>query len=391
MPATSAYQAGVDTTGVQISYAVESTWGTLPAVQFRALRIMSEGLRGQKTRARPDEIRIDRQASAGVTTQESAGGPIAFALSYGTYDDLLGTLLGADWSAALSITAGTLAVAAPGTITHGTGGALAGIEVGQWVRLSGFTNAANNVVVQVLANTGTVLTVASAAPLVTEAASTGRSITTNGGLKNGTQVQSLYLQKRFASNLWTRYPGGYVGSATLQATQGQFLQGSMEILAQREISNTADASSGAIIAAPTARVMDPVAGTIGFVANGAIQPRCTAFSIQMQNAGAAMQYALGSAAAQGMMPGVFTASGSVTLYFADFNLYARFVAETQEILGFSARDNLGQTYGISIPAGNIMNPQITAGGPGQAVMAVFEIECNPHPTLGHTLRIDRMP
>lgn len=391
MPATSAFQAGVDTTGTQISYAIEATWGTLPAVQFRALRIMSEGLRGQKTRSRPDEIRLDRQASAGVTTAESAGGPISFALSYGTYDDLLATLMGADWSAPLSITAGTLAVAAPGTITHGTASALAGVEVGQWVRLSGFTNPANNVVAQVLTNTGTVMTVATAAPMVTEAASTGRSIATNGGLKNGAQVQTLYVQKRFASNLWTRYPGSYVNSATLQATQGQFLQGSMELIASREINNTADASTGAIIAAPTGRVMDPVAGVIGFVANGAVQPRCTAFSIQMQNSGAAMQYALGSAAAQGMMPGVFTASGSATLYFANFDLYARFLAETQEILGFSARDAAGATYGISIPAGNLMNPQITAGGPGQAVMAVFEIECNPHPTLGHTLRIDRMP
>jgi hypothetical protein len=390
MPATSAFQAGVDTTGTQISYAVEATWSTLPAVQFRALRIMSEGLGGQKTISQPDEIRLDRQASAGVTTAESAGGPISFALSYGTYDDLLGTLLGADWGTALNINTGTLAITAPGTVTHGTGGALASIEVGQWVRLGGFTNPANNVVAQVLTNTGTVLTVATAAPLVTEGAAS-RTITTNGFLKNGTQVQTLYVQKRFASNLWMRYPGAFVSSATLQATQGQFLQGSIELMAQQEINNTSDASTGAIIAAPTGRVMDPVAGVIGFVANGAVQPRCTAFSIQIQNSGAAMQYALGSAQAQGMMPGVFTASGSATLYFANFDLYTRFKNETQEIIGFSARDAAGATYGISIPAGNLTNPQIKAGGPGQAVMAVFEVRAFPHPTLGHTLRIDRMP
>lgn len=390
MPQTAAYQAGVDTTAVQISYAVEATWGTLPAVQFRALRVMSESLRGQKTRARPDEIRLDRQASAGVTTQESAGGAIAFALSYGTYDDLLGTLLGADWGTALNIS-GTIGITAPGTVTHSTANALSAVELGQWVRLGGFTNSANNVVAQVLTNNGTTMTVATAAPLVTEVAAAGRTVTTNGFLKNGTQVQSLYLQTRFASNLWLRYPGAFIASATLQAQQGQFLSGSLEVLAQRELSATSDASTGAIIAAPTGRVMDPVAGVIGFVANSAVQTRCTSFSIQMQNAGAAMQYALGSASAQGMMPGVFTASGSVQLYFADFNLYTRFLNETQEILGFSVRDSTGQTYGISIPAGNLMNPQIDAGGPGQSVMATFEIECNPHPTLGHTLRIDRMP
>jgi hypothetical protein len=99
MPATTSYQAGVESTLVRLGYVQETAWGVAPAAgKLKALRYTGESLRGQKTRARPQEINQNRAASAAVTTEESASGNIDFALSYGTYDDLLAGLLKNDWA-----------------------------------------------------------------------------------------------------------------------------------------------------------------------------------------------------------------------------------------------------------------------------------------------------
>jgi hypothetical protein len=99
MPATTSYQAGVESTLVRLGYVQETAWGIAPAPgKLKALRYTGESLRGQKTRARPGEINQNRASSAGVTTEESASGNIDFGLSYGTYDDLLAGLLKNDWA-----------------------------------------------------------------------------------------------------------------------------------------------------------------------------------------------------------------------------------------------------------------------------------------------------
>ncbi|EHM01422.1 hypothetical protein HMPREF9946_02161 [Acetobacteraceae bacterium AT-5844] len=100
MAATTNYQAGVESNLVRLGYVQETAWGVAPspAGKLKALRFTSESLRGQKTRQRPTEINTTRSASAAITTEETASGNIDFALSYGTYDDLLAGLLKADWS-----------------------------------------------------------------------------------------------------------------------------------------------------------------------------------------------------------------------------------------------------------------------------------------------------
>ncbi|WP_160119640.1 phage tail tube protein [Rhodovarius lipocyclicus] len=390
MAPTTGYAAGFAAEDTEISYAIESVWATLPSVAFKALRYTSVNMRGQKRRGRPQEIRADRQAAAAVTLSEEAGGQIGFGFSYGAYDDLLAGLLGNDWAAGPAITSSTVSVAAFNRIETTTPGLFAGIEPGQFVRLAGFSNATNNQVVLVFDNVGdTILWVIAPTPLVVESAAAGHQVLSSGTLRNGNQFQSFFLQRRFGSTMFLRYPGCFPRSASLQAQTGQFLNGTFDLLAQDETKSITNASTGSVIAAPTGRVHDPVGGVVGFIANTAVQPRCTRFGLNIANEGAAGQYALGSAKAQGVLPGVFTLSGSCELFFADFALYDMFRAETPDVMGFITRSALG-TYGIGLPHTNLMNPQITAGGPGQPVMATFDIEGNPHPTLGYTLRIDRI-
>ncbi len=175
MAATTGYQAGVETNNTQISYAPEAVWGTLPASAFQAIRYLRETLGGTKTRQRPQEINQTREASAAITTQQAASGAIDFALSFGTFDDLFSAALGSDWQTpvALAGAAGDISLtnvsSTSATLGSTTAGKFTAINAGQWIRLLGFTNAANNGLYRVAAKVGsTSLTLTSLVATVTE-------------------------------------------------------------------------------------------------------------------------------------------------------------------------------------------------------------------------------
>ena len=96
---TTGYQAGAESNLVRMSYGPEANWSVKPGVAFKNIRLMSENLSSTKTRNRPAELDPTGQVSSAITTQLAAGGGINFALSYGTFDDFLASVLGGAWTA----------------------------------------------------------------------------------------------------------------------------------------------------------------------------------------------------------------------------------------------------------------------------------------------------
>lgn len=394
MPATAAYAAGLEANNAQISYAPEATWGQAPATTFQAIRFTGETLTGTKTRTRPQEINGTREAAAAVTTQESAGGQINFALSYGTYDDLLASALGADWQAfqVIAGVAADVAFTGPSKILISTtAGKYANINVGQFVRQLGFTNPANNGIFKVIQKVSPQqIQLSSAANCVTETPTGTLAQLRASAITNGILFKSLYLQERFASAVWLAYPGAYVTAFTLTGGIGQYLSGSFTVAAKSQSKAVADASTGGILAAPSGRVHDPVGNFVGTWWNGVpIAAVVESFTVTGTNDGAAADYGLGSPLAAGMRGGTMLVSGKLKLYFKDFVYYDLFKAETAGALDIITSDAAGNTYVIGITNANLMNPLIQAGGVNQPVMAEFDIEGNPA-TGGGTIRIDRL-
>lgn len=385
---TTGFQAGVEANDVELSYGKEAVWTTKPAIAFQAIRYMSESFGGSKTRARPGEVRTDYQASAATTTQEAATGGVNFALSYGTYDDLLAGLFNADWTTTLAISGVDVA----GTVTgysSATASKFSAIRVGQWIRVAGFVNSANNGFKRVTAVTGTTVTTAQSGAV--EAA--GPSVTIKGSsLQNSTVFQSFYFQKKLSSTMYLTYPGAYCTGGTISASTGQFMQGTLTFLPSSESKATTNQSTGAVLAAPTGNVNDTIAGFNPAEVNGTtIAATVDAISVQIAKDGAQAQYGLGSANAAGLTRGTLTVSGSVRMFFRDFTYYDLYKAETQVNLSYRTLDAAGVGYLLTIPAATLLNPQIVAGGPGQPVMAEFQLEGAPHSTLGYTISLDKMP
>jgi len=95
---TAGYQAGAQSNDTAIAYGLEQNYGVQATGTFQSTRFTGENFRPQETTQRPDEINADIEASQEVVTQTTTSGTLSGALSYGTYDDMLAAVLGADWN-----------------------------------------------------------------------------------------------------------------------------------------------------------------------------------------------------------------------------------------------------------------------------------------------------
>lgn len=401
-----AYAAGLDTSTTAMSYALESAWATLPAVAFQGMRINSSSMKHVKTRTRPPEIRGDRQAAPGLTTQEAASGTIVFPVFYSQgsaasqFDDFMSCLFGGDWQAATTISSAAADII--GTVSGGNfvltagAGKWTGLRPAQLVKLLGFTNAVNNSWYRVLSVTSTVLTLVPQGftPIAeTPAGTTGKVYYSN--LQNGQFFKSIYFQERLdaAATKFFRYPGSYPTKGALTLNLGQFFSASFDFSAQQELKALVDASTGAVVAAPNTKDYDPVGGFKGVYWNDTLLSSAVdQLTLTFDNAGAAGQMGLGSALAQGMLAGTFTASGSLRAYFKDYIMYDSFRAETPGVLSIRTGDQSGNSYSFTMPNTQLlMNNGVTITGPNTSIMAVFDIEASPDTVSGCTVSVDRFP
>jgi hypothetical protein len=393
------FNAGLDSSDTIVRYGEETVWDAVPAVAFQEVRLTGESFSEQKTRTRPEEIKADGFVSHALTTQVQATGGLNFALSFGTYDDLLGGLLNGSFSTDLAIQS----VASTAVITvHDSAGTplptLGGsgfstnntslfdlVVIGSWIRVSGFvTNPGNNGIFRVTdvdtANDEVQVsdTAGGGAGLVDAEVSTGTEVNIQGSnLRNGVEFHSFYFEKQLAAALFLVYSGSYINDGNLNAQVGGFLEGTFNFLCASEASGTSTAGTGPAVAAPTGRVIDTVAGFSQLEQNDvAIAAVVQGISWTVTKNNARAQYGLGAANAQGMARGTIDVNGTMSVYFTDFTLYDLYKAETDQIISFAALDDTGAGYIFTLPGATLMNPTIVAGGPDTDVVSEFELEGN---------------
>lgn len=96
---TTGIRAGASASEVRLALIEETAWGVTPATPaFKTIRLTSENIQPSKNTVRSNELQPDRNVVDEIQVGRSVAGPIAFELSYATFDDLLRSLLFADWS-----------------------------------------------------------------------------------------------------------------------------------------------------------------------------------------------------------------------------------------------------------------------------------------------------
>jgi hypothetical protein len=208
-------------------------------------------------------------------------------------------------------------------------------------------------------------------------------------MRKGDEVQH-YLQ----------YPGAFINNVTIAGQVGQYLTTNFGVIATQELHPSPDSSAGTVTAANSNTVMNAVGGFGGVFWNSAKFSASSngvvdQFSIQLANNGAAMEYGVGSASAAGVIPGTLEVSGQLRMFFSSFTLFDAFKSETAGTLALIARDSSASTansYAISLPNVQLLNPRIQAGGINQPVYATFDIEGSPATQTGFTgsVRVDRL-
>lgn len=402
----SAYQAALESTNTELSYAMESAWATLPATPFQSMRVLSDSLAHKKTRTMPGEVRGDRQTPAGLTTNETASGSIVFPTYFSSdgrsspFEDFLTSSLGGDWQPITKITGigGDIALGADGGLSSPTANKFAGVVVGQTVKLNGFANTVNNGFFRVVSVTDSSHLVTKAVGFVPAAetpAGTAATVTFSC-LKNGLFFKSMYVQHRLDPKPGTkffRYPGSYATSASMTLSLGQFMQATFNMTAQQELRAIVDASTGNVVPAPETRDFDPVGGFKGIFFNDLpLGTGADSTGIDFTNTGAAGENFLGSPLAQGMLGGTFMASAKASIAFRDFTLYDSFRSENKGVFSQHFGDQAGNRYVVTIPqALPLFDSGVAMTGPNKMMTAPITVEAAPDTAAGCTVIVDRIP
>lgn len=394
---TSGNLAGAQANDNQYSYILESTYGTAPtAGAWQRLRLMSENIRANKTRARPQELSTTYESSAAITTQVGVSGTINGALSTGTWDDVLAGALMSDFT---TVTANITAQSGAGSGALNVGATNQIVIVNTdfatvpnlgVLSISGDNAATNGPWAYIKATSSIVFIY----PLLASQVFAGHNLATGASINfktalNGATFKSYSLQAKIGNGFLLR-TGGFVNRIQVSAQHGQFATIATDFQFANEVHNTADAAAGGYTAAPVGTVHDTVYGFAGVMLNGAqaLVNKVTQCSLTIARDGADQDYAMGTPIAVGQRPGSILISGSIQMFFADYTMYDSFQQEAQGMFALTTRDRSGAGYVFFIPNAQMMNPQINAGGKNQPVLATFDIEGNPS-TSGGTMAVGR--
>lgn len=358
-----------------------------------ALRFMSETMKANLKTVQSMEITGDRQVRDVIPVDLDTGGDIAAEWSYGEYDQLLSYALGSTFGNLAGTTGDTgvitVTISAVNTITASAGTPFLNMVPGQWFRMSGMVNAANNNIFQIATVTSTVIT--TAATLINEVAtatakfqagrcSNGISVPTfTMERKNGDLTQFEALRGCAVSNLAIAYKAGAIVSTTftLMGKNAAPMQGTTNL-------------PGTITPSLANTVMNAVSN-VGFITEGGAPLTSTYFqSLDIKIAtNLRMLKGIGNLGPVALQVGDFDAEITFAGYLADASLYNKYLNNTPTSLSLRMTDAAGQAYILTFPYGKYQTAQRPTGGKNQDIILGANFQALKDPVTGVSLIIDR--
>lgn len=377
---------------MQLAYVQESEFGVLKTgSDLQILRYTGESLRQETNTVSSGEIRDDRQVSDVIRTNLNAAGDINVEVSYEAYDDFLkAALMSADWSTPVTIgPITTLSTSDVDNSINDSGNGLATIVANQWVKVSGFTESANNGYFKIVSVAAGKIVV-SGGTLVTEAAGDSVTIAMGAQVANGTTGVSYNIEKMFddLSNEFAILTGMTIDTFSLDIASDQILTGAFGFLGKREVSDTATSGTG-YTAATTGDVMNAVDDVTSILENQASFDTVS-MSLQLQN-NLRSRLQVGSLGAISIGNGVVDLTGTLQAYFESKTTMDKYRNMTATSLAVAIEDGDGNGYVIDMPRVKFTSGQQVAGGQSQDIIADLGFTAFMHATEEVTIRIARFP
>lgn len=391
---------------VSLQFVTETSYGVTPGTTGRALRMTGETLDYALTYTGDKEIRSDRQNVSTTVTNATAGGDIKFHMQYAEYDPFIAGVMqnaavsfgtngvGASFTAILN-TASISAAVIP-TATN----AFEQLKKGQWFKL----NAPGNVNDGLFLRAST-LTAATAGQIFLDASTTltptasaaGASIAASR-FSNGTTMVSFSIERVMADvTQYMCYRGMNVSKMAITFSSGALTDGTFTFMGKDGVSTQSASISGSpVTASQTYTIQNAVKG-VGQLWEAGVPLTSTYIKTLALTVDDTLraQDAIGTLGAVGIGSGTFHVSGTMTVYFADAALYAKYLASTFTSLTISTLDTSKNGYVFTLPNIMITKNTVQAGGKDTDLMANISFEAyadtlNVDSTLQKTLFIDRL-
>ena len=379
-----------DSNRVDLYISEETLWGETPSTPaMTQLRYTGETLAYSKQSGQSEVIRSDRMRDAILELGYSAGGDIKFELAYGSFDTLLSGLFGAAWSTPVNISSSAIAATALTDKFSGAAGMFDTVTVGQWIKVAGFYESANNGIFRVTAKAvgGGDITVDTS--LADEGA--GEAVTFKGSyLRNGIVEKSYLIEKRFTDiTQYIYFDGMRVGGMSLNIAAKQIINGSFTFSGKEGVasaSSVAGSSTAASAAVPLS-----ASANVGTITrnNVALATPLKSITLNVNNNPRAKDR-IGSKAAAGIGLGFFEVTGTVEAYFEDLVLYNLLIGHTVLSLSWRCTDSAGNVVVFTIPSLYFMEGDPKAESGNQDVMLPLTFAAIRNATYNCALQIDIM-
>lgn len=383
-----------DSSKTQVRIFKETTWAETPSTsnKMKNLNVTSENLSQQTNTARSQNIRSDGNTQSINRVGIGAGGDIGVEMNFGVgLEYLMEGCMRSTFATAVAISGTTFSAANSDNSFNDTGsGFVSGnILAGQWIKVAGFTTAANNGYFRVV-SVAAGKVVVEGGTLTDEAA--GDSVTMKGALlKNGTTDQSFLVEvERTDVDVYKYFTGMRIGQNQFTFTPNSLVTGSFTLRGKQMVATDATQGDGSPTAADTTRSMNAVDNIQGVFLGTALSTLdITNFNFSISPA-LRDKNAIGNLAMVGVGSGTQVATINLEAYLDDETLLQDYLNFTTTSLALVIEDVAGNAYVFDFPAVVPATGEDPTGGLDQDITQSLSYEAYLDATLGATIGITKI-
>jgi len=305
-----------------------------------------------------------------VRANIGVSGDINFELTASNFDTFMQyALQSAGWSSpvVLATESSTISFATSDNSINDSGNGFGSAVVGQWIRITGASNAANNGLAKVVSKTAGKI-VCSNITFVLESAGDGDvSITMGAQIVNGVSLSSIHAERKYEdlTNIFARYAGLCFEGMSLAVNSEAMITGSFSLMGKSETSAAASFGSG--YTAPSNKSVMNAVDHVKKVTVGGTVTGVTALSFALANnlRGRTQVASLGPVS---VGSGTCDVSGTAQLYFATQTLMDKYLNFESTTLSLCIDDGTN-AFVFEFPNIRFTSGKRVAGGVNQDIIA----------------------
>lgn len=383
-----------DSSKTQVRIFKETTWGETPSTsnKMKNLNVTSENLSQQTNTARSQNINSTGNTQSINRVGIGAGGDIGVEMNFGVgLEYLMEGCMRSTFATAVAISGTTFSAAASDNSFNDSGSGFVSGNVlpGQWLKVGGFTTAANNGYFRVLSVVAGKIVV-EGGTLVDEAA--GDTVTMKGALlKNGTTDQSFLVEvERNDITIFKYFTGMRVGQNQFTFTPNSLVTGSFTLRGKQMQVATATQGDGSPTAADTTRSMNAVDNIKGVYLGTSLSTLdVTNFNFSISPA-LRDKAAIGNLAMVGIGSGTQIATINLEAYLEDETQLQDYLNFTETSLALVIEDGVGNAYIFDFPSVVPATGEDPTGGLDQDVIQRLSYEAFLDTTINATIGITKI-